>query len=48
MQSPKKKKNAQTPDMAEIYRAHARAVYRYLLSLCHSASIAEELTQETF
>lgn len=48
MQSPQKKKKASTPDMAEIYRAHARTVYRYLLSLCRNAFVAEELTQETF
>jgi RNA polymerase sigma factor (sigma-70 family) len=34
--------------MDEIYRAHAQTVYRYLLTLTHSASLAEELTQETF
>ena len=35
-------------DMEEIYRAHARTVYKYLLSLCHDDTLAEELTQETF
>ena len=35
-------------DMEEIYRAHARTVYKYLLSLCHDDALAEELTQETF
>lgn len=34
--------------MEETYRAHAQMVYRYLLSLCHDADLAEELTQETF
>ena len=34
--------------MDEIYRDHAKAVYRYLLSLTHDDSLAEELTQETF
>ena len=35
-------------DMAEVYQKYARTVYRYLLSLTHDDSIAEELTQETF
>lgn len=35
-------------DMEAIYRAHARTVYKYLLSLCHDDALAEELTQETF
>ena len=34
--------------MEEVYREHAQTVYRYLLSLTHDPSIAEELTQETF
>lgn len=34
--------------MEEIYRAHARTVYRYLLSQTGSPDLAEELTQETF
>ena len=34
--------------MDETYRAHARTVYRYLLSQCRDTSLAEELTQETF
>lgn len=34
--------------MEEVYRAHSRMVYRYLLSLTRDASLAEELTQETF
>ena len=34
--------------MEEIYRAHARTVYKFLLSLCHDPETAEELTQETF
>ena len=34
--------------MEEIYRAHARTVYKFLLSLCHDPDLAEELTQETF
>lgn len=36
------------PTMEEIYRAHSQTVYRYLLSLTRDASLAEELTQETF
>lgn len=34
--------------MEEIYRAHARTVYRYLLSQTGNPDLAEELTQETF
>lgn len=30
-----------------IYRQHGRTVYSFLLSLCHDAHVAEELTQET-
>ncbi len=32
----------------EIYKEHARTVYRFLLCLSHDADMAEELTQETF
>lgn len=35
-------------DMDQIYQAHGRAVYHYLLTLTHDAGVAEELTQETF
>lgn len=35
-------------EMEEVYRTHAQMVYRYLLSLTRDASLAEELTQETF
>ena len=35
-------------DMDEIYRLHAQAVYKYLLSLCRDEGLAEELTQECF
>ena len=35
-------------DMEVIYRAHARTVYKFLLSQCHDDALAEELTQETF
>lgn len=31
-----------------VYAAHFRAVYRFLLGLCRSAPLAEELCQETF
>ena len=34
--------------MEDIYRRHARTVYKFLLSLCGNADLAEELTQETF
>ncbi len=34
--------------MEEIYKQHARTVYRYLLSLTRDGDLAEELTQETF
>ncbi len=34
--------------MDEIYQSYALTVYKYLLSLCHSEDISEELTQETF
>ncbi len=34
--------------MDEIYQQYARSVYRYLFSLTRSASLSEELTQETF
>lgn len=32
----------------EIYKAHARLVYGFLLKKCHNHDLAEELTQETF
>ena len=35
-------------DMSEIYRHHARTVYKFLLAQCGDAHLAEELTQETF
>ena len=35
-------------NMEEIYQAHARTVYKFLLSQCHDPHLAEELTQETF
>ena len=35
-------------DMSDIYRRHARTVYKFLLSQTHDPDLAEELTQETF
>ena len=35
-------------DMEAVYRRYAQTVYKFLLSQCHSAQMAEELTQETF
>ncbi len=35
-------------DMEQIYKEHAKSVYKYLLSLTHDKDLAEELTQETF
>ena len=35
-------------DMEQIYRQHARTVYRFLLAQCGDGDLAEELTQETF
>ena len=35
-------------DMEQIYREHARTVYKFLLSQCRNEALAEELTQETF
>jgi len=34
--------------MEQIYKDYAQMVYRYLLSLSHDPSLAEEITQETF
>lgn len=34
--------------MEQIYKEHAKTVYRYLLSLTHNEDLAEEITQETF
>ena len=31
-----------------VYAAHFQAVYRFLLGLCRSAPLAEELCQEAF
>ena len=35
-------------DYETIYRRYFQPVYRYLLSLCRNASLAEEITQATF
>ena len=35
-------------DLNEIYKEHASTVYKFLLSRCRDAGLAEELTQETF
>ena len=35
-------------DMHQIYQQHAQTVYKFLLSQCRNADLAEELTQETF
>lgn len=32
----------------EMYRKYASVVYRYLLSLCHDESLAQDLVQDTF
>ena len=34
--------------METIYREYAQTVYKFLLSQCHDADLAKELTQETF
>ena len=34
--------------MEQLYQENAKIVYHYLLSLCRDASLAEDLTQETF
>lgn len=35
-------------DIEQIYREHAKTVYKFLMSQCHREALAEELTQETF
>ena len=37
-----------SPNMDEIYRCHAKAVYAFLLAKTADSMLAEELTQETF
>ena len=45
----KQKKRGEGKKMNEdIYVEYVDMVFRYLMSLCHDADIAEELTQETF
>ena len=34
--------------MDQLYQENAKIVYHYLLSLCYTPSLAEDLTQETF
>lgn len=34
--------------MEQLYEENAKIVHHYLLSLCHDACLAEDLTQETF
>lgn len=36
------------PDFGEIYAEYFSDVYKYVLSLCRSETVAEEVTQETF
>jgi len=35
-------------DFQDVYNLYFRDVYRYALSICRNASLAEEITQETF
>lgn len=35
-------------DIEDLYRAHGRAVYAYLVSLCRDRTWAEDLMQDTF
>ncbi len=35
-------------DFEAIYKEHYLNVYKYVLSLCHNESLAEEITQEAF
>lgn len=35
-------------DFQQVYELYFRDVYRYALSLCKNAALAEEVTQETF
>jgi len=34
--------------MEELYKEYGKIVHHFLLSVCHDAQLAEELTQETF
>lgn len=42
------RKEAHMKEIEELYRENSKIVYHFLLSRCHDASLAEELTQETF
>ena len=35
-------------DFEEVYAAYYARVFKYVMSLCHDASLAEEITQECF
>ncbi len=35
-------------DIEQLYRLHYGFIYKFLMSMCHNESVAEELTQETF
>lgn len=35
-------------ELTEIYEQHAEQVFKYLITLCRNADVADELTQETF
>lgn len=35
-------------DIGQLYEAHYGFIFRFLMSRCHNAALAEELTQETF
>ena len=35
-------------DVERMYEEYASVVYKYLMSLCHDASLSEELTADTF
>lgn len=43
-----RKRGENVTDFEPIYEKHFALVYRYLLSLCRSSTLAEELTQECF
>lgn len=34
--------------MDEIYKQYSQAIYLYLMSLCHDAHLAQDLTEDTF
>ncbi len=35
-------------DFEQLYRDHYGFIFKFLMSLCHNESLAEEITQETF